>query len=129
MGTKIARGQITIIDQNDAPSIQTYLTSSSARTIVFAKDSNIYNPLWGDGTASSVIVTVDPMVYFSNAVGDKNLDINYTKSNVIWTIVGGSGIVYFRYKPGDINNNILQYTGGSPSKTYNNLNREYLLGL
>lgn len=46
MAIKVARGQVTIIDQNDAVSLQAFIGSSQPLTQVFNKDTGAYAPSW-----------------------------------------------------------------------------------
>ena len=46
MAIKVARGQVTIIDQNDAVSLQAFIGSSQPLTQVFNKDTGVYAPSW-----------------------------------------------------------------------------------
>lgn len=46
MAVKVARGQVTIIDQNDAVSLQAFIGSSQPLTQVYNRDNNAY-PLRG----------------------------------------------------------------------------------
>lgn len=46
MSIKVARGQITIIDQSDAVSLQAFIGSSQPLTQVFNKDTSAYIPSW-----------------------------------------------------------------------------------
>nr|WP_195461823.1 hypothetical protein [Alistipes sp. D31t1_170403_E11] len=46
MAIKVARGQVTIIDQTDAVSLQAFVGSSQPLTQVFNKDTGIYVPSW-----------------------------------------------------------------------------------
>lgn len=46
MTLKIARGQVTIVDQNDAVSIQSFVSSNQPLTQVYNKDTNIFVPDW-----------------------------------------------------------------------------------
>lgn len=50
MALKVARGQITIVDQNDAVSIQAFIGSNQPLTQVFNKDTNTYAPNWTSGS-------------------------------------------------------------------------------
>lgn len=61
MSLKIARGQITIIDQNDAVSIQAFLGSSQPLTQVYNRDTNVYAPNW----ASSSHLVLTPSLFIS----------------------------------------------------------------
>ncbi len=47
MALKVARGQVTIIDQNDAVSLQSFVGSNQPLTQVFNKDTNSFAPSWG----------------------------------------------------------------------------------
>lgn len=55
MALKVARGQVTIIDQNDAVSIQAFISSNQPLTQVYNKDTNAFAPNWT--SASSLILT------------------------------------------------------------------------
>lgn len=46
MALKVARGQVTIIDQNDAVSIQSFIGSNQPLTQIYTKDSNTFAPSW-----------------------------------------------------------------------------------
>ena len=46
MAVKVARGQVTIIDQNDAVSLQAFIGSSQPLTQVYNRDNNAYAPSW-----------------------------------------------------------------------------------
>ena len=46
MAVKVARGQVTIIDQNDAVTLQAFIGSSQPLTQVYNKDTNAYAPSW-----------------------------------------------------------------------------------
>ena len=56
MAIKVARGQVTIIDQNDAVSLQAFIGSSQPLTQVFNKDTGAYAPSW----AASPVPDIDP---------------------------------------------------------------------
>ena len=56
MAIKVARGQVTIIDQNDAVSLQAFIGSSQPLTQVFNKDTGVYAPSW----AASPFLVVTP---------------------------------------------------------------------
>ena len=56
MAIKVARGQVTIIDQNDAVSLQAFIGSSQPLTQVFNKDTGAYAPSW----AASPYPDIDP---------------------------------------------------------------------
>lgn len=46
MALKIARGQVTIIDQNDAVSLQSFIGSNQPLTQIYNKDNNTFAPAW-----------------------------------------------------------------------------------
>ncbi|MCS2956879.1 hypothetical protein NXX53_06260 [Bacteroides salyersiae] len=61
MAIKVARGQVTIIDQNDAVSIQAFIGSNQPLTQVYNKDTNTYVPSW---TATPYLV-LTPSLFVS----------------------------------------------------------------
>lgn len=68
MAVKVARGQVTIIDQNDAVSLQAFIASSQPLTQVFNKDTNMYAPSW----AASPYLILTPSLFVSgNATTDQ----------------------------------------------------------
>ena len=61
MAIKVARGQVTIIDQNDAVSLQAFIGSSQPLTQVFNKDTGVYAPSW----AASPFLVLTPSLFVS----------------------------------------------------------------
>jgi hypothetical protein len=61
MAQKVARGQVTLIDQNDAVSLQAFIASNQPLTQIYNKDTNTYAPAW---TASPYLV-LTPALYVS----------------------------------------------------------------
>lgn len=61
MAIKVARGQVTIIDQNDAVSLQGFIGSNQPLTQVFNKDTNAYAPSW----VSSPFLILTPALFVS----------------------------------------------------------------
>lgn len=61
MAVKIARGQVTIIDQNDAVSLQAFVGSNQPLTQVYNKDTNTYAPTW----VSSPYLVLTPSLFVS----------------------------------------------------------------
>lgn len=59
MAIKVARGQVTIIDQNDAVSLQAFIGSSQPLTQVFNKDTGVYAPSW----ATSPFLVLTPSLF------------------------------------------------------------------
>ena len=65
MAIKVARGQVTIIDQNDAVSLQAFIGSSQPLTQVFNKDTGAYAPSW----AASPYLILTPSLFVSGKAG------------------------------------------------------------
>lgn len=63
MAIKVARGQVTIIDQSDAVSLQAFIGSSQPLTQVFNKDTGTYIPSW----TSSPFLTLTPALFVSGS--------------------------------------------------------------
>ena len=61
MAVKVARGQVTIIDQNDAVTLQAFIGSSQPLTQVYNKDTNAYAPSW----AASPYLILTPSLFAS----------------------------------------------------------------
>lgn len=61
MAIKVARGQVTIIDQNDAVSLQAFIGSNQPLTQVYNKDTNAFAPAW---TATPYLV-LTPSLFIS----------------------------------------------------------------
>lgn len=95
MAQKIARGQVTIIDQNDAVSIQAFISSNLALTQIYNKDNDSYTPNWTSGTG--LILTpslfaggsVDKITSVGNAAsltpGVKAGSVKWYKNNTLIT--------------------------------------------
>lgn len=97
MAQKIARGQVTIIDQNDAVSIQAFISSNLALTQIYNKDNDSYTPNWTSGTGLVLTPSlfaggsVDKITSVGNAAsltpGVKTGSVKWYKNNVL--IVSG----------------------------------------
>lgn len=61
-----ARGQITIIDQNDAVSFQAFINSNQPLTQIYTQDTNTYQPNW----AVSPYLVLTPQLFISGIPGD-----------------------------------------------------------
>lgn len=61
MAIKVARGQVTIIDQSDAVSLQAFIGSSQPLTQVYNKDTSTYIPSW----VSSPYLVLTPALFVS----------------------------------------------------------------
>lgn len=83
----IARGQITIVDLNDAKSMNMYLGSNQPLTQIFNKENSTYVPSW---TASPFLV-VTPELYVS---GTTTNVISRLKAAPAYTINGGAISVF-----------------------------------
>lgn len=67
MAIKVARGQVTIIDQNDAVSLQSFIGTNQPLTQVYNKDTNAYAPSW----VSSPYLVLTPSLYVSGKTNDQ----------------------------------------------------------
>lgn len=65
MAIKVARGQISIIDQNDAVSLQAFIGSNQPLTQVFNKDTGVYAPSW----VASPYLVLTPSLFVSGYAG------------------------------------------------------------
>jgi len=61
-----AKGQITIIDQNDAISFQSFIGSNQPLTQIYSQDNNTYVPNW----AASPFLVLTPQLFISGVPGD-----------------------------------------------------------
>lgn len=61
-----AKGQITIIDQNDAISFQVFIGSNQPLTQIYSQDNNTYVPNW----AASPYLVLTPQLFISGVPGD-----------------------------------------------------------
>lgn len=62
MAIKVARGQVTIIDQNDAVSLQSFISSNQPLTQIYSKDANTFTPSW----VGSPFLVLTPSLFTSN---------------------------------------------------------------
>ena len=68
MAIKVARGQVTIIDQSDAVSLLAFIGSSQPLTQVFNKDTNVFAPAW---TASPYLVLTPSLFVSGKGAADQ----------------------------------------------------------
>ena len=68
MAIKVARGQVTIIDQNDAVSLQAFVGSNQPLTQVFNKDTGVFAPNW---TASPYLVLTPSLFVSGKGAADQ----------------------------------------------------------
>ncbi|MGN1173239.1 MAG: hypothetical protein ACI4SO_05585 [Muribaculaceae bacterium] len=64
--TATARGQITIVDLNDAKQIQLYLENSGADTQIYNPDTKAYTPSY-----TSAPITITPKVFITGSADDQ----------------------------------------------------------
>lgn len=68
MAIKVARGQVTIIDQNDAVSLQAFVGSNQPLTQIYNKDTGVYAPNW---TASPYLVLTPSLFVSGKGAADQ----------------------------------------------------------
>lgn len=90
MAIKVARGQITILDQNDAVSLQAFIGSNQPLTQVYNKDTGVYAPTW---TASPFLV-LTPSLYVSGHAGTDQITAVGNVSTLTPGIKSGSAKWY-----------------------------------
>lgn len=86
MAIKVARGQVTIIDQNDAVSLQAFIASNQPLTQVFNKDTSAYAPNW---TASPYLV-LTPSLYVSGKGATDQITTTGNSATLVPGIKSGS---------------------------------------
>lgn len=86
MAIKVARGQVTIIDRNDAVSLQAFIDSSQPLTQVYNKDNNAYAPSW----AASPYLVLTPSLYVSGQAMTDQITSVGNASTFAAGIKGGS---------------------------------------
>lgn len=67
MAVKVARGQVTIVDQNDAVSLQSFIGSNQPLTQVFNKDTGVYAPSW----VTTPFLVLTPSLFVSGKTNDQ----------------------------------------------------------
>ena len=90
MAIKVARGQVTIIDQNDAVSIQAFIGPNQPLTQVYNKDTNTYVPSW---TATPYLV-LTPSLFVSGKGATDQITTVGNASNLTPGIKAGSAKWY-----------------------------------
>lgn len=73
--TATARGQITIVDLNDAKQIQTYIENSGADVQIYNPDTKVYTP---DFTTAAGAITLSAKVFVSGSASDQTATSNVT---------------------------------------------------
>ena len=61
-----ARGQITIVDLNDAKQVQIYLENSGADTQIYNPDTNVWTPNF---TSAPLVIT--PRIFITGSAEDQ----------------------------------------------------------
>lgn len=84
----VARGQISIIDLNDAKSLNMYLRSSQPTTQIFNSDNNSFVPSWSE----SPYLVITPELFVSGTTTDQ---MNQVKSQPVYTINGSTNLADF----------------------------------
>ena len=85
----IARGQISIIDLNDAKSLNMYLRSSQPTTQIFNTDNNGFVPNW-EAKESPLVIT--PELFVSGTTEDQ---MHQVKTKPVYTINGSTQLSDF----------------------------------
>lgn len=85
MAEIIARGQISIIDLNDAKSLNMYLRSSQPTTQIFNSDNNSFVPDW----SASPFLVITPELFVSGTTADQ---IEQVKTKPVYTINGSTNL-------------------------------------
>ena len=84
----IARGQISIIDLNDAKSLNMYLRSSQPTTQIYNTDNNSFVPSW----ATQPYLVITPELFVSGTTTDQ---MNQVKTKPVYTINGSTNLTEF----------------------------------
>lgn len=85
MAEIIARGQISIIDLNDAKSLNMYLRSSQPTTQIFNSDNNSFVPDW----SASPFLVITPELFVSGTTADQ---MGQVKTKPVYTINGSTNL-------------------------------------
>jgi hypothetical protein len=90
MAIKVARGQVTIIDQNDAVSLQAFISANQPLTQIYSKDNNTFQPAW---TASPYLV-LTPSLFVSGKGAADQVTSTGNAANLTAGIKAGSAKWY-----------------------------------
>lgn len=116
MAIKVARGQVTIIDQNDAVSLQSFIGSNQPLTQVFNKDTNAYIPSW----VSSPFLILTPALYISGKASTDQISSIGNAATLVPGVKAGSAKWY---KNGTV------ITSGQDSCTISAASAKYALSI
>lgn len=84
----IARGQISIIDLNDAKSLNMYLRSSQPTTQIFNSDNSSFVPSWSEDP----YLVITPELFVSGTTTDQMFQV---KTKPVYTINGSDKLADF----------------------------------
>ena len=84
----ISRGQITIVDLNDAKSLNLYLSANQPTTQIFNRENSSYVPNY----STTPFLVISPELYVS---GTSTNVINNIKTTPIWTINGSTNLATY----------------------------------
>lgn len=90
MAIKVARGQVTIIDQNDSVSLQSFIGSNQPLTQIFNKDTNVTSPNW----TTSPFLILTPSLFVSGKGTSDQITILGNTSTLKAGIKSGSAKWY-----------------------------------
>lgn len=90
MAIKVARGQVTIIDQNDAVSLQAFIGSSQPLTQVYNKDTDAYAPSW----VASPYLVLTPSLFVSGKASTDQITSVGNAATLTPGVKGGSAKWY-----------------------------------
>lgn len=85
----VARGQITIVDLNDAKTLNLYLSANHALTQIFNKENSSYVPNY---SASGQALVITPELFVS---GTATSVISQVKTAPVWKISGSTNLANF----------------------------------
>lgn len=88
MAEIVARGQISIIDLNDAKSLNMYLRANQPTTQIYNSDNQSYVPSWAD----SPYLVITPELYVSGTTADQ---MSQVKTKPTYTINGSTTLSDF----------------------------------
>lgn len=90
MAIKVVRGQVTIIDQDDAVSLQAFIASSQPLTQIFNKDTGVYAPSW----ATSPFLVLTPSLFVSGKAATDQISSVGNVATLTAGVKGGSAKWY-----------------------------------
>ena len=89
----VARGQISIIDLNDAKSLNMYLRANKPTTQIYNSDNNSYVPSWGNSPSNpDGPLVITPELFVSGTTKDQ---MSQVKVKPVYTINGSTNLADF----------------------------------